>query len=567
MNKINMTPKKLWTLIAMTCSLSMILIDQTIVAVTLPKLQDTFAMSTDSVQWVVNAYILSLAVMVAAGGRFGDIFGRVKVFNIGAVIFAVSSVGCGFAVTGGMLISFRVLQGIGAALMQPASMAIVNNTFEFHERGRAIAIYAGVAMSFLAVGPVLGGFFTQFLTWRLAFFINIPIAVFAIALTTVVKPVDKVIPGQKIDYYGLILLIFSVGIFIVGIQQANKWGLFAAKTITMIIAGLILFYFFVKYERKSKDPLINFSLFKNTGFLADTAILFCVQFANIAQSIYIALYIQNVLGYSPFAAGLFLIISVVVLALIAQFGGRLFDLYGVKLPCSLGLGLLGFSFFYQAFVFNYQNIYLLIPSLITMGMGIGLIMGPSNTDALNRVSNNSKGQASGIVQTSRQIGGTLGIAVMACIVNGIYFVKVSNIAIGGKLSHNIGAETLFNLLSQPLAVQKNVLSKVSGDWMSAQDSLRSAFSQSITHAYFAAGMVILLGLVIALKYHKKGRLCDEMIGLNRKKTVSFNNVGIPVLLHDYLCLKRNLITRKIKVYFRLKSYKRYLRNGRPFSVY
>ncbi|HJO95984.1 MAG TPA: MFS transporter [Victivallales bacterium] len=559
MNKINMNKKKLLTLIAMTCSLSMILIDQTIVAVTLPKLQDTFAMSNDSVQWVVNAYILSLAVMVATGGRLGDIFGRVKTFNAGAVIFACASVGCGFAVSGDMLISFRILQGIGAALMQPASMAIVNNTFEFHERGRAMAIYSGVAMSFLAVGPVLGGFFTQYLTWRLAFFINVPIAALALILTFAVKPDDKVIPEQKIDYRGFVLLFFAAGAFIIGIQQANVWGFLSSKTILLVVFGIVVFYFFVRNEQKADHPLINFSLFKNSSFLANTAILFCVQFASIAQSIYVALYIQNVLGYSPFNTGLFLIISVIMVAVITQIGGRLFDRYGVKLPCCMGLSFVGFSFFYLAIVFNFQNIYLLIPSLITMGMGVGLIMGPVNTDALNRVSDNFKGQASGIIQTARQIGGTFGIAVMSCIVNGIYFVKVSNIAIGGKLSHNIGADTLFNLLSQPKNIRQDVLSKISSDWISIQDNLRSAFSQSITHAYFVAGIVIVLGLIIALRYQKMGRLCDEVQTAEKKNNYSIKNIVIPVFTYDYLYLKRKLIDKKIKLYFRLKSYKKYLK--------
>jgi EmrB/QacA subfamily drug resistance transporter len=556
MKKMNMSKRKLWTLIAMTCSLSMILIDQTIVAVTLPKLQDTFSMSNDSVQWVLNAYILSLAVMVAAGGRLGDIFGRVKIFNLGAVVFAFSSVGCGFAISGDMLILFRVLQGVGAALMQPASMAIVNNTFEFHERGRAMAIYSGVAMSFLALGPVLGGFFTQFLTWRLAFFINVPIAALAIILTLVVKPNDKIIPGQKIDYKGFVLFFFALGAFIIGIQQANIWGFLSFNTIFLIITGLVLFCVFVMIELKTKHPLINFSLFKNSGFLVNTSILFCVQFAYVAQSIYTALYIQNVLGYPPFYAGLFLLISVVMVAGIAQVGGRMFDKFGVKLPCSIGLFLVGFSFFYQAAVFNIQNIYLVIPSLITMGMGVGFIMGPSNTDALNRISKSAKGQASGIIQTARQVGGTFGIAVMSCIVNGIYFIKVTNIAVGGNLSDNVTTNTLFNLLSQPSVIRQNVLSEISGNWLAMQNSLRSAFSQSITHAYFVAGMVVLLGLVIALKYQKPGRLCDVIIGVDKKKTVSFNNIGIPVLLHDYMLLKRKFITRKIKLYFRLKAYKK-----------
>ena len=184
---------KWWILIAMTGSLSMIMIDQTIVSVTLPTIQREYNISSSSLDWIINSYILSLAAMMAVGGRIGDIFGRVKTFIFGATLFAFASVCCGMAGSIWVLLGARVVQGIAAAFMQPASAAIVNTTFKLEERGKAMAIYAGVAMSFLALGPLLGGFFTEYVTWRWAFYINLPVALLSIVLTLFVRPNDEII--------------------------------------------------------------------------------------------------------------------------------------------------------------------------------------------------------------------------------------------------------------------------------------------------------------------------------------------------------------------------------------
>jgi len=185
------------TLIAMTGSLSMIFIDQTVVSVALPVMQRDFAISQTGLQWIVNAYVLALAATVALGGRLGDVYGRVHAFVVGVILFAVASTVCGLAPNEFVLIGARVFQGVAAALMIPSSAAIVIDSFDIHERGKAMAIYVGVAQAFLAVGPLLGGFLTEYLSWRWVFWINIPVGALAIILTFISKPQETRTKGQS----------------------------------------------------------------------------------------------------------------------------------------------------------------------------------------------------------------------------------------------------------------------------------------------------------------------------------------------------------------------------------
>lgn len=313
------------TLVAMTGSLSMIFIDQTVVSVALPVMQRDFAISQAGLQWIVNAYVLALAATVALGGRLGDVFGRVHAFVVGVILFAVASTVCGLAPNEFVLIGARVFQGVAAALMIPSSAAIVIDSFDIHERGKAMAIYVGVAQAFLAVGPLLGGFLTEYLSWRWVFWINIPVGALAIILTFISKPQETRTKGQSVRVSYAMMLILGMVAFVFGIQQGHTLGWTSPLTLGIIFGGFTLLALFSYFQTKSENPLIQIRLFNDPSFTADTILLFCIQFAMISIIVFGAIYLQDILYFTPLEAGFALMPIIIAVVIMSQVSGRLLD--------------------------------------------------------------------------------------------------------------------------------------------------------------------------------------------------------------------------------------------------
>ena len=500
--------RRWWILVAMTGSLAMIMIDQTIVSVALPRIQRDLDLSQTDLQWVINAYILALAATVAIGGRIGDLVGRVKAFMGGAVLFAGSSVLCGLAPNETVIILGRVLQGIGAAFMQPASAAIVTTTFGLHERGKAMAVYAGVAMSFMAAGPLLGGALTQYLSWRWAVWINIPVAAAAMALTLLVRPKDEKPLSQSVDFAGLSLLILGAPALVLAIQQGRTWGWTSPAILVLFAAGIGLLGLLMVVETRVKNPLIEMRLFQNRSFAADTLVLFCTQFALVGQVVFGAIYMQNVLGFSPLKAGLGMLPTVIPAVIMAQVAGRIFDRTGVKIPAAIGTALIFAGFFHQALFLTKESYAWLAPGMAILGAGAGFVMSPTNTDALSRVPGVLRGQASGLVQTFRQMGGTVGMAAMGALVSTLEQGKISAIikGTGGGPGHEA---ILGGLVTEARDGQVGALSKVASTYPHLVQELQDAVSLGISGGYFLAGAVMLMGFFVALFFMVPGRQRED----------------------------------------------------------
>ena len=295
--------KKWWVLFAMTGSLSMIMIDTTIFAVALRPIQQDLGIAQSLLEWVIIIYILVLASMMALGGHIGDLIGKPRAFVIGCVSFGIASLLCGFAWDGPSLIVFRLLQGMAAVIMQPASSAMVIGSFAPGERGRAMAVYAGLPLLLLTVGPVIGGFITEQASWRFCFWINLPIALVVAGATLIIKPQDVPSPRKRFDWSGVLLLVTGLPALILGIQQGNQWGWDSLPTLGLIIGGLMLLMTFVAVELKAEDPVIQLRLFKDRAFLGDALMLMLTQGAVTGVMIFMGLYLQIVLGFDPAKAG------------------------------------------------------------------------------------------------------------------------------------------------------------------------------------------------------------------------------------------------------------------------
>ncbi len=296
--------RRWWTLAAMCFALFMIMLDNTVVNVALPSIQKDLHASLSSLEWTINAYTLVFAVLLVTGGRLGDIFGRRRMFLFGVVTFAISSAAIGFAPTDTLLVAGRAVQGIGAAFMMPATLSIITNAFPPQERGKAIGTWAGVSALALAIGPVVGGFLTESVSWRAIFFLNLPVAAGAVAVTLFAthESRDETV-GRTVDIPGIAALTSGLTAIVLALVEGNSWGWGSAGILALFAAGAIGLVGFFVIEHHSRAPMIDFSFFASKSFLGTNVVAFVVSFAMLAMFFFIALYMQNILGYSPLQAG------------------------------------------------------------------------------------------------------------------------------------------------------------------------------------------------------------------------------------------------------------------------
>jgi EmrB/QacA subfamily drug resistance transporter len=406
-----------WVLAAMVFAVGMTFIDMTIVSIAIPEIQKDLGLSETGVQWIVNGYLLALSATFALGGRIGDTFGKRRVVTLGVIIFAVASALCGATPSGSLaepwIITFRVIQGIGAALMIPAALALVISAYPIEKRGQALGIFFGITGALTSVGPIAGGYLTQ-VDWRAIFWINIPIAIIALVLIMIAKPDDERTPAP-IDYRGAVLITSGMALSVLGLQQASQWGWGSPKTIGAIVIGTLLIIAFIRHELSTSDPLIRVRIFSNRAFAADNVVLFLLMIVFIPLFFFASTYAQLALGQSSSDAGLYLLYFFIGFAVATQIGGRILDKVGAR-PAIVAGGLIGaIGFYLWASELTDLSVNAQIPYIILAGFGIGLILSPANTDAINRAPASTYGEVTGITQTVRNYGSSVGLAILGTI--------------------------------------------------------------------------------------------------------------------------------------------------------
>jgi len=406
-----------WTLGAMCFALFMLMLDNTVVNVALPSIQRSLHASLSSLEWTVNAYTLTLAVFMVTGGRLGDIFGRRKLFIFGVIVFGVSSLVIGLSPDDKVLVAFRAVQGVGAACMMPASLAIITQAFPPHQRGTAIGTWAGVSALALAIGPVLGGFLTQDVSWRAIFFINPPIAVIAVAVTLFAarESRDESV-DRTVDYAGIALLTAGLTALVLALIEGNSWHWGSTRIIALFAVSVVGLAAFVVTEMRVRVPMLDFSFFRNRTSAGVNLVAFVVSFAMFAQFFFMTLYMQNVMHLSPLATGVRFLPSTVVLVIMGPVAGRLTDKIGPRGLMTVGTVIVAASIFIQSHITIHSGYLLLLPGFVLMGLGIGLVMSPMSTAAMNAVDRSKAGAAGGVLSMSRMVGSTFGVAVMGAIV-------------------------------------------------------------------------------------------------------------------------------------------------------
>ncbi len=411
--------RKWWTLGAMCFALFMIMLDNTVVNVALPSIQRDLHASISGLEWTINGYTLSFAVLLATGGRLGDIFGRRRMFLFGVVIFALSSATAGLAASSTDLVISRVVQGVGAALMMPATLSIITDAFPASERGKAMGMWAGVSALALAVGPVVGGFLTEHVSWRAIFYLNIPVAIGAVtaAIFAVRESRDRTV-GREVDYAGVLLLTGALTALILALVEGNEWGWGSTEIVALLIGAAVGMAAFVAVELRVKVPMVEFRFFADRNFLGAVVVALIVSFSMLGVFFFLALYMQDVLRYSPLEAGVRFLPSTLMIVGVAPVAGRLADRFGPRWLIAAGLGIVAASLYSFSGIAVDSSYLDLLPGFMLLGIGIALTMSPMTSAAMNAVSVDKAGIASGVLSMFRMVGGSLGVAVTGAIFQG-----------------------------------------------------------------------------------------------------------------------------------------------------
>jgi EmrB/QacA subfamily drug resistance transporter len=497
-------------LIGLILAVSMTTIDQTIVALSAPTIQSELGLSHDGIQWAVNVYLLTTAAFFLLGGRLADVFGHKRMVLIGIAGFAITSLLCGLTPTGdfaeGWLVAARALQGISGAVMFPAAIGIVVESFPQAGRGKAMATFFATTGAMTALGPIAGGYLTQW-TWRSIFWINLPIAGAAfviIAMTAASKPRTK----ESIDWLGAAVAAAGMAFLIFGLQQASDWGWSSIGVWGSLVIGAALLVGFVLLERRIRMPLVRLEAFRDRGFMIATLVTLFASIAFISTFFFLSVYGQVSLQLSANSTGLLFLKFFIGFVIASRFGSRLFDRSGARAVYAIGgvIGAVGFAWLASSLTnldikgdafFNAQTW-----PIAVAGAGIGFVFAAASTDAVNRSIGTSYGEVTAISQTMKNFGGALGLAVFSTIVNSQLTDRLvtSFTAIGGTAAQARSAVDLVtgasgagsSLGGVPSAVQAQILHAVQSDYAAA-----------VQVAFYGMAISMAVLIVLALLYPTK----------------------------------------------------------------
>jgi EmrB/QacA subfamily drug resistance transporter len=410
------------TLAAMTLASSMILVDQTAVPLAAPHAISGLHAQISQSQWLMTANIIPLAALMVFGGRLGDLFGMRRVFLFGAVVFALATTAMGASQDIAWAIVARALQGAGAALMMPTALAIVSAVYPDEEKGSALGILAGASAFFAALGPVLGGALTA-IDWRLVFLVNVPLALITIALTLRATPQLEPDPkaSRDLDLPGVATFALAIGTLVFGLSQGPEEGWGDPTTLIPIAIGLVLTPIFLLIERRAAKPMINFSLFRHENFLASNLSQLLAGMIELGLGFLTPFFLLLVVGVSPAAAGVALIPATIPVILAGPLSGKAFDRFGGRWPLFAGFLVLAASGIVLAVSVSSESAVALIPGLLLQGLGLGIVLTVNDPTGLTAVPAEDAGEGAGMINTSEQLGGALGIAVLSAIELGINF--------------------------------------------------------------------------------------------------------------------------------------------------
>ncbi|MBA3402159.1 MAG: DHA2 family efflux MFS transporter permease subunit, partial [Actinobacteria bacterium] len=408
--------RKWFTLAAVSFGLFMIMLDNTVVNVALPSIQRDLGTDLSSLQWIVTGYALTFGALMLIGGKVADAYGRRLIFVVGISVFTTASLWCGLADSGDELIAARILQGVGAALMNPATLSIIAATFPSHQRGTAIGIWAGVSALALAIGPLVGGLLTEHLDWSWIFFVNIPVGILAIAASFLFIDESRDETHVRLDLPGL--ATSAVGLFALtyALIEANTYGWTSPRILgAFAVAGMSILAF-ILLERYQRAPMLPLELFKSRTYAGANMAMLLVALSMFGVFFFLSLYMQNVLGYSAVQTGAAFLPMTILIILIAPVAGKTSDRFGSRGLMTTGMILIAVQLLYFSRLGVEASFWSLLPAFLVGGVGMALTMTPSAAAATRSVSVDKAGVGAAVLNASRQVGGSLGIALIGAII-------------------------------------------------------------------------------------------------------------------------------------------------------
>jgi EmrB/QacA subfamily drug resistance transporter len=496
-------------LLAMIFAVAMTFIDQTIVAIAIPTIQDDLSLSATGVQWIINGYLLSLSALFAFGGRLADIAGHRRMVTLGVVVFAGASALCGATPASSIdetwFIVCRVIQGAGAAIMFPAALAIVLNAFPVRERGQAMAIFFAATGGLTAIGPLAGGFLVEW-SWRSIFWVNIPVAIIALILIAKSKPADEKHPAP-IDYTGTVLITLGMGLSVLALQQSSVWGWDSAATWGCLAAGIAVLAAFVRNQLRSENPLLRLSVFKDRAFAMDNLILFLLMIPFVPLFFFASMYAQISLGESASETGLYLLIFFAGFATASQWGGKILDRVGARNAVVPGCAIAAIGFYLWGNSLTELSVSDQWYYIVLAGAGVGLVLSPANTDALNRVPHERYGEATGITQTVRNFGASLGLAILGSILILENRTNLEATADSNGIPKEVGSE-IADAISQGTTAG-DTPEKLPAPVQKVVDSIPHDFAMASRTVFYGMAGVMALAFVLALVRMPGGKVETE----------------------------------------------------------
>jgi len=415
---VNGRSQRRWPVIlAMTGSLSMIMLDSTVLGVALPTVSRDLSMNASMQAWAVNGFLLATASCVAIGGRVGDAIGLVRAFQIGMFGFMLASIGCAAATSAEWFVAARVAQGLCAALMQPASAAIVIDVAAPERRGVAMATYAGISLLFLAAGPVIGGVLVEHASWPWCFLINVPVVIVSLATTIRLQLVSPVRSRRPLDGPSALLLPVSMVLLTWALQQGAGRSVDAFWQWPTAAVGAGLALLFIRRQLMIATPLIDLRLFRDRSLRANALLLMGLQVVTVGQGIFGSMYMQEFLGFTPVEAGMGSLPMLLPVLLLVHVAGRMYDKSGPRKPIVSGLLLVLLGAAVETFGVATESYPVLGTGMALLGAGCGLSMSPTNVDTLARAPTGRRGEVAGLVQQMRQLGSTFGITAMVLVMH------------------------------------------------------------------------------------------------------------------------------------------------------
>jgi EmrB/QacA subfamily drug resistance transporter len=490
--------RKWWTLIAVCFGTFMLLLDITVVNVALPDIQIALHSTFQDLQWVVDAYALTLAAFLLTAGVLGDMYGRKGMFAIGLVLFSLSSLTCGLATTPLMLNLSRAAQGVGGAIMFATSLALIAQAFAGKQRGTAIGVYGAVIGGAVAVGPLVGGAITTGIGWRWIFFLNIPIGVVAVIITLTKVDNAKIQTGRRIDWLGVVTFTSSLFLLVYALVQGNDKGWGSRYIVSMLVVSGLLMVTFIVGEWRQRDPMLDLALFKRPAMVGVSLGSFTLSASIFAMFLYLTLYLQEVLGYSALAAGLrFLPLSVLAF-IVAPVAGKLTVHVQTRFLMSLGLVLVAVGCHLMTDVAGDSAWTVLLPGFIVCGLGVGLTNPVLASGAVSVVPPEQSGMSSGAASTFRQVGIATGIAGLGAI-----FVHEIAPAVVDNLRGTAAGTTILQHGGQGLgaAIASGSVRQVAATIPSAAGrqalvtAYQDGFASTFNHLMGIASVIALVGAV------------------------------------------------------------------------